>query len=134
MPKVKSPGKNSGMVWPNYDKKAIEDSSNYANQVGKKVEMEDGGMIPKYRGGGMVRRPMMPGPRMRPMIPGPRRAMPGKPMPRPRPPVGPGMGVPRVPLYKNGGKVPSISAMANRLADLMGYSKGGKVKAKKGKK
>ena len=83
----------------------------------------------------MVRRPMMPGRRrMRPMGPRPRRAMPGKPMPRPRPPVGPGMGVPRVPLYKKGGKVPSVSAMAERLANLMGYAKGGKVKAKKGKK
>ena len=119
MPKV---GK---MKFP-YTEQGMKDAANYSKQSGKAMEIEEyghGGMIPKYRGGGMVRRPMMPGRRrMRPMGP------------RPRPPVGPGMGVPRVPLYKKGGKVPSVSAMAERLANLMGYAKGGKVKAKKGKK
>ena len=133
MPKV---GK---MKFP-YTKKGMEEAVNYAKQSGKQMNIEEyrgGGMIPEYQYGGRVpgRRPMMPGRRsMRPMGPRPRRAMPGKPMPRPRPPVGPGMGVPRVPLYKKGGKVSSVSAIAERLANLMGYAKGGKVKAKKGKK
>ena len=131
MPKV---GK---MKFP-YTEQGMKDAANYSKQSGKAMEIEEyghGGIIPKYRGGGMVRRPMMPGRRrMRPMGPRPRRAMPGKPMPRPMPPIGPGIGVPRVPLYKAGGKVPSVSAMAQRLANLMGYAKGGKVKAKKGKK
>jgi len=132
MPKV---GRGQKAVNYPYSEKGIKDAMAHSKRTGEPVSMEygHGGMIPKYRGGGMV--PMMPGRRsMRPMGPRPRRAMPGKPMPRPRPPVGPGMGVPRVPLYKKGGKVSSVSAMAERLANLMGYAKGGKVKAKKGKK
>ena len=57
MPKVKSPGKNSSMVWPNYDKKAIEEAQNYAKQTGKQMEIEGyrgGGLIPKYQRGGRV--------------------------------------------------------------------------------
>ena len=118
MPKV---GK---MKFP-YTEQGMKDAANYSKQSGKAMEIEEyghGGMIkpmmPKYKGGGMVKRPMMP----------------GKPMPRPMPPIGPGIGMPKVPLYKNGGKVPSVSTMAQRLANLMGYAKGGKVVKPKYKK
>ena len=124
MPKV---GKGQKAVHYPYSEKGIKDAMAHSKRTGEPVSMEygHGGMIkpmmPKYRGGGMVKRPMMP----------------GKPMPRPMPPIGPGIGMPKVPLYKNGGKVPSVSNIANRLANLMGYAKGGKVvkpKYKKGKK
>ena len=69
MPKVKSPGKNSSMVWPNYDKKAVEEAANYAKQTGKRMEVESyqyGGRVPRGRGMG---RPTRPG-RGRGMNPG----------------------------------------------------------------
>ena len=47
MPKV---GK---MKFP-YTKKGMEEASAYAKNTGKAMEMEGGGIIPKYRGGGRV--------------------------------------------------------------------------------
>jgi hypothetical protein len=51
MPKV---GK---MKFP-YTEQGMKDAQNYAKQTGKAMEMEGGGMIPKYGHGGMVN-PMM---------------------------------------------------------------------------
>jgi hypothetical protein len=47
MPKV---GK---MKFP-YTQQGMRDAQNYSKQSGKTIEMEGGGVIPKYRGGGMV--------------------------------------------------------------------------------
>ena len=48
MPKV---GK---MKFP-YTEQGMKDAQNYAKQTGKAMEMEGGGMIPKYGHGGMVK-------------------------------------------------------------------------------
>ena len=56
MPKV---GK---MRFP-YTEQGMRDAQNYAKESGKPMEMEGGGMMPKYGHGGMVgmpKRPMMP--------------------------------------------------------------------------
>ena len=56
MPKV---GK---MRFP-YTEQGMRDAQNYAKETGKPMEMEGGGMMPKYGHGGMVgmpKRPMMP--------------------------------------------------------------------------
>tara|TARA_X000001388_G_scaffold11344_1_gene6914 strand:- start:1932 stop:2234 length:303 start_codon:yes stop_codon:yes gene_type:complete len=100
MPKV---GK---MKFP-YTEQGMKDASNYAKQTGKSMEMEDGGMMPKYGHGGMVK-PKMP---MKPMY-----KHGGKIMPK----------------YAGGGMVMSPAqkmAMADKIVKMM-Y--GGKVK-KKGK-
>ena len=115
MPKV---GK---MKFP-YTEQGIKEAASYAKNSGKAMEMEGGGMIPKYQAGGMVpnrginprfkyglgsgmaprmRPNVRPG--MRPAMPGmrPRRPLPGTPAPR-RHPGGPGGYHVR---YKKGGKV-----------------------------
>ena len=83
MPKVKRPGKNSGMKFP-YTKKGVEEALNYAKQSGRSLEIEEypgGGRVPEYQYGGRV-------PRGRPMVPGRRPRGPGlrRPMPRLTPP------------------------------------------------
>ena len=122
MPKV---GK---MRFP-YTKKGMEDATNYAKNARKPIEVEGyrgGGRVPKYQYGGAVpSRPMMRPQGRRPI---------GRPMPRLRPPVGPGRGRGlfggamgttvggRNVRYKNGGKVPALTAVAERLSNLIGYA------------
>ena len=106
MPKV---GK---MKFP-YTEQGMKDAQNYAKQTGKAMEMEGGGMIPKYGHGGMVN-PMMS---MKPMY------------------GHGGMVNPMKPMYKHGGKVGmgmspmQKMALRKRISDMMMY--GGKVKKKK---
>ena len=115
MPKV---GK---MKFP-YTEQGMKDAQNYAKQSGKPMQMEGGGMIPKYGHGGMVN-PMMP---MRPMYKH-------------------GGMTPKMPMYKKGGKVmPKYNmggrvgmgmspmqkmALRKRISDMMMH--GGKVNKKK---
>ena len=109
MPKV---GK---MKFP-YTEQGMKDAQNYAKQTGKAMEMEGGGMIPKYGHGGMVN-PMMP---MRPMYKH------GGPVPK-----YPGGGMVK-PMYKHGGPVMNPMqkmALRKRISDMMMH--GGKVNNKK---
>ena len=122
MPKVKSPGKKSGMKFP-YTKKGMEEAHNYAKQSGRAVEMEGnyrgGGMIPKYQMGGAVppRGPMAPRrPMPRPgMRPGARPPMPGM-RPGMRPPMpGARPGMPQMP--GRGPQGPMQNAMMNNILE-----------------
>jgi hypothetical protein len=119
MPKV---GKGQKAVNYPYSDKGIKDAMAHAKRTGETVEMEGGGMMPKYGHGGMVN-PMMP---MRPMYKH-GGAVPKYP--------GGGMVRPMRPMYKHGGSVMSPMqkmAMRNRLAKIM--MEGGKVHSKKKKK
>ena len=119
MPKV---GKGQKAVNYPYSEKGIKDAMAHAKRTGETVEMEGGGMMPKYGHGGMVN-PMMP---MRPMYKH-------------------GGMTPKMPMYKKGGKVmPKYNmggrvgmgmspmqkmALRKRISDMMMH--GGKVNKKK---
>ena len=108
MPKV---GK---MKFP-YTEQGMKDAQNYAKQTGKAMEMEGGGMTPKYGHGGMVN-PMMS---MKPMY------------------GHGGMVNPMKPMYKHGGKVmPKYAGGGMVLSPeqkiaLTKMMYGGKIKKKK---